>query len=483
MPTAEKWWVKMEGLKVEKKPETVKASSPPKHKPVESQAKEMDYLGSAYKSPESFAPLLGKLSHPANMTPRIQFFSQLQRSYGNRYVQRMVQTKLKVGKPGDIYEKEADRVAEQVMRKEADEVSVSNEARPSLMGYAGEEDGVSEGTIRSIESQRGKGQPLSASSRAFFEPRFGYDFGQVRLHTDSRAADMAASLGARAFTYGSDVWLGRGESLANKKLLAHELTHVVQQESSISNNEKVIFFQALPECDISHVKDECSGATDKCLTVSERCGSEYPTEEDIDRLIKRYEGYKTSGRPYATANLEHWLGNTGTTKVMDVKPFKEDEATKKKLVDQREIFLKGVKRRLNDGEISFGEISDWIWRMDTAMTYSGDLFYAVGGYTLCSWVRAIANPIGDESSGRVKVEFKDWLVQAFDCYNWDPEKVVFFAADWEACCIENAGRAEHFFIESERWENDCAESLAPAEITLGEKVVEPKEGPKEEGRR
>jgi hypothetical protein len=227
----------MEGLKVEKKPDKTKASSSPKHKPAESQAKEMDYIGLGYQSPERFVPLLAKLSHPANMTPRMQFFSQLQRSYGNRYVQRMVQTKLKVGKPGDIYEKEADRVAEQVMRKEADEVIVSNEAQPSLMGYAGEEDGVSEGTIRSIESQRGKGQPLSASSRAFFEPRFGYDFGQVRLHTGSRAADMAASLGAQAFTYGSDVWLGRGESPANSKLLAHELTHVVQQRGIVQKKE------------------------------------------------------------------------------------------------------------------------------------------------------------------------------------------------------------------------------------------------------
>lgn len=122
---------------------------------------EPDFVGSGYHPPERFVPLLAKFSHPANVTHRTQLFNQLQRQYGNRYVQRVVsayrsqnveededklaleiiskkgsgralelgnltfqrlfksgaiQAKLKIGQPNDIYEQEADRVADEVMR-------------------------------------------------------------------------------------------------------------------------------------------------------------------------------------------------------------------------------------------------------------------------------------------------------------------------------------------------------------------------------
>ncbi|MFY9608511.1 MAG: DUF4157 domain-containing protein [Blastocatellia bacterium] len=77
------------------------------------------------------------------------------------------------------------------------------------------------------------GQPLDLATRAFFEPRFGHDFSRARIHTDSQAAESARSVNAMAFTVGWDVVLGAGqyapETVAGKRLLAHELTHVVQQ--------------------------------------------------------------------------------------------------------------------------------------------------------------------------------------------------------------------------------------------------------------
>jgi outer membrane protein OmpA-like peptidoglycan-associated protein len=79
------------------------------------------------------------------------------------------------------------------------------------------------------------GQPLDLSSRAFMEPRFGQDFSNVRVHTDSRAADSAGAVNALAYTVGRDVVFGAGQyapqSQAGRHLLAHELTHVVQQGS------------------------------------------------------------------------------------------------------------------------------------------------------------------------------------------------------------------------------------------------------------
>ena len=82
------------------------------------------------------------------------------------------------------------------------------------------------------------GQPLDAATRAFMQPRFGHDFSQVRIHTDARAAESARAVNALAYTVGRDVVFGARqyspETIEGKKLVAHELTHVVQQDSFAS---------------------------------------------------------------------------------------------------------------------------------------------------------------------------------------------------------------------------------------------------------
>jgi hypothetical protein len=84
-----------------------------------------------------------------------------------------------------------------------------------------------------IQSLQGGGQPLSKSERSFFEPRMGQDFSGVRIHADSKAADTAQTIQAKAFTLGNNIVFNTGQYSPNnqegKKLLAHELTHVVQQ--------------------------------------------------------------------------------------------------------------------------------------------------------------------------------------------------------------------------------------------------------------
>jgi hypothetical protein len=94
------------------------------------------------------------------------------------------------------------------------------------------------GAVPPIVSEvlRSPGQPLDRQTRAFFEPRFGHDFSRVRVHADANAAASAAAVNALAYTVGRDVAFGAGqyapETSAGRKLLAHELTHVVQQGSS-----------------------------------------------------------------------------------------------------------------------------------------------------------------------------------------------------------------------------------------------------------
>ena len=82
------------------------------------------------------------------------------------------------------------------------------------------------------------GQPLDTGTRAFMEQRFGHDFSQVRVHTDARAAKSARAVNSLAYTVGRDVVFGDGHyeprTYEGRKLLAHELTHVIQQNTSVS---------------------------------------------------------------------------------------------------------------------------------------------------------------------------------------------------------------------------------------------------------
>lgn len=176
---------------------------------------------------------------------------------GNLAIQRLlrsgaIQAKLTVNQPGDVYEQEADRVADQIVsaapagrvqRKCAACAGggppcphCAEEERLQAKEKPGSTPQVSSKAAAQIASLRGGGQPLSPAVRAFFEPRLGRDFGGVRIHTDGPAAESARAINTRAYTAGQDVAFGAGEyapeSREGRKLLAHELTHVVQQEGS-----------------------------------------------------------------------------------------------------------------------------------------------------------------------------------------------------------------------------------------------------------
>ena len=161
-----------------------------------------------------------------------------------------LQPKLAISQPDDPYEQEADRVAEQVMRM-PDPASVRSSvdsARGTSVTIQRQcttnedqewrrkaKDSFTETSGADLVSAtvRQSGRPLDSDSRNFFEPRFGRDFGAVRIHTNAQAADSARSINARAYTVGSNVVFNSGQytpqSDQGRRLLAHELTHVVQQ--------------------------------------------------------------------------------------------------------------------------------------------------------------------------------------------------------------------------------------------------------------
>ncbi len=144
-----------------------------------------------------------------------------------------IQPKQKVNAPGDQYEQEADRIASQVLRQKRPE----NEEEKTFQSKAcsHQSPNPSSKPKKPIAALQGGGQPLPQSEQAFFEPRFGADFSQVRVHADRQAAETARAVNARAFTLGQDIVFGAGEykptASGGRKLLAHELAHVVQQGS------------------------------------------------------------------------------------------------------------------------------------------------------------------------------------------------------------------------------------------------------------
>jgi hypothetical protein len=180
----------------------------------------------------------------------------LQQTHGNLYVQRVVagiQAKLKVGQPGDIYEQEADRMADEVMRmpepgvqRQDDEKRIKSkllaeQITPLVQRHVEKGGEVTSNLESRIDALRDGGQPLPESVRAFFEPRFRYDFSKVRVHTDSRATELARAVNARAFTIGQNVVFDRGQyapvTSEGQRLLAHELIHVVQQSQGDGNSQ------------------------------------------------------------------------------------------------------------------------------------------------------------------------------------------------------------------------------------------------------
>ncbi|MFN8499782.1 MAG: DUF4157 domain-containing protein [Anaerolineae bacterium] len=208
----------------------------------------------------------------------------LQRGYGNSAVQRLIQAKLTVGPPDDMYEWEADRVADQVtgpssgptlVQRQADgeEEEEAVQTKPAagaitpLVQREGDEDAEDEVQTKRLQrspadggfeassslesrlsSQKGSGSPLPDSVRSSMEPRFGADFGDVRIHTGSEAVQMNREVSAQAFTHGHDIYMGEGkyspDTSEGQHLLAHELTHVVQQTGA---GDSGVQRQAAPE--------------------------------------------------------------------------------------------------------------------------------------------------------------------------------------------------------------------------------------------
>jgi hypothetical protein len=193
--------------------------------------------------------------HPANTAPQRDAWPPL------------LQPKLTFSRPNDVYEREADRVADQVMRMPdpawtrpgIDPTPIrplslqrrcaecEDELQRRVQGMQAESPASGLDTVAAVLRQDGRA--LDPATRSFFEPRFGADFSAVRIHTDAHAAESARAVDALAYTVGRDVVFNSGQYAphrdSGKRLLAHELAHVVQQGAA--NESERVQRQPMPE--------------------------------------------------------------------------------------------------------------------------------------------------------------------------------------------------------------------------------------------
>ncbi len=216
-----------------------------------------------------------------------------------------IQAKLKIRKAGDKYEQEADKMADKVVKNdskmsesvsiqkleeeavqnkiEEEQVQKSTEEEESIQKMPEEEtvqkiegegdehaqgkgiENVDEELENQISQSRGHGKPMAPDVQGSMEQNFGADFSGVQLHTDSNAAQMNQQLGSKAFANGSDIYFNGGQYQPNSKdgkhLLAHELTHVVQQGAAVQKKEETPSSRALR----SLIKGKASTASNSKL--------------------------------------------------------------------------------------------------------------------------------------------------------------------------------------------------------------------------
>lgn len=265
----------------------------------------------------------------------------------------VVQRKMTLGEVGDRYEEEADRLAPQLVRQinSSDFGKQPNNAEAGLKGKTptmqlqalrptlqlkGEstEGSVSPAIESAIHSSRGGGQPLEPRLQQRLGQMMEVDFSGVRVHTDARADQLNQALNARAFTTGQDLFFKQGEyqpgNWGGQELIAHELTHAVQQGVSTSNN-----------------------GTSQAA---------YSPTKPINRtpiVIQRFtwKDYKKSGEQYLDKKIEAW------DKRETNKPGSGIKAANKALEQLSRLESKGHSSNQDDGlliEAAQEKIEKWI---------------------------------------------------------------------------------------------------------------------------
>jgi hypothetical protein len=211
------------------------------------------------------------------------------------FIAPAVQMKMEVSKPGDRLEQEADRMAGKVMRMAAPPLAspagterLQRQTDEKIRKAPAPEDKLQKKEVEKLQRKGGGapaasssvqsaikgstgGQPLSSDVRGFMEPRFNADFSNVRIHDDQQSASLSNQLSARAFTYQNHIFFSHGQfqpgSGDGKQLLAHELTHTIQQGHAVQRSPEVTTTAAQPQVQRSAAGEILDWIADKARYI------------------------------------------------------------------------------------------------------------------------------------------------------------------------------------------------------------------------
>jgi hypothetical protein len=265
-----------------------------------------------------------------------------------------IQAKLTVGAAGDRYEQEADQVSAQVLNMTTPIGDHSDASAPVNVQRAGGGSGFEAGpdVERGVASQRGQGAGLTAQTRAFMEPRFGADFSGVRIHNDAQADTLNRSISARAFTTGNDIFFRRGEyqpgSADGQRLLAHELTHVVQQNGSGARVQRAFVTDVATDAKLFNVEAGSDTQPDLSEHTATKKGGLAITKVNMQHFLERhtYKHQQLSAK-YRRYDTILWPVGTTVTEVLaglkTVLKLMEARTTKNKMVNMVHTITMGGK--------------------------------------------------------------------------------------------------------------------------------------------
>ncbi len=412
-----------------------------------------------------------------------------------------LQPKLRIGRADDPLEREADRVAEQVMRmpepKRYQQPDKEKEERLQITHLVqrrvtSSETGLEEAPPIVHDVLRSPGRQLEPPTRQFMESRFGYDFSRVRIHADEKAAAAAQAVNARAFTMGRHVVFGPNEyapgSQEGQRLLAHELAHSIQQSLILdvhtapasdtanglhwgraehaavqANQERRFQLQSpaqgsqptgLSEETPTAVRFSVSEDQVQCNRGErEEALSSCPSKEELDDIEQRYramvEKAREDGYDVAANNLEHFLAGSGTKRTLSVDWLRgfssllEAERTNQERFEDQ---LEDTAEAMNHGDRR--SLSDYWDRKFTASRFE-ELYYASGTSTI-------------RSTGNFTLERIENVVNLhgtvnhhwFDIYDWHAGLSAYVPgfgsiSDQDALILQQCRGAKSFDMEAD----------------------------------
>jgi len=277
--------------------------------------------------------VLGAYQSAGSVAPRRQgTVSRLQGAIGNQNALRFLQTKLAVNQPGDRYEQAADRMADAVVQSEGGSAPCACESSGNPCTACAskklqrmdanvahgtpsstKQDAIGAGMRQEARGDAGTeappvvhkaltetGRPLDAGTRAFMEPRFAHDFSGVRVHMGALAEESARAVGARAYTVGRDIVFAGGEHAPEnplgRRLLAHELSHVVQQGAARGalHSDGILQRQPAAPAQVTQTPAQADEELEKILRAAARGRTKTGVEamlaatEVVYRMIDKY---------------------------------------------------------------------------------------------------------------------------------------------------------------------------------------------------